>query len=57
MSANPITVSVFVTLFAAISSLGFLATRWKKADLSQLSEWGVGGTSLWTAADLVSPGR
>ena len=43
MSANPITVSVFVTLFAAISSLGCLATRWKKSDLSQLSEWGLAG--------------
>jgi len=46
MSATPITISVFLTLFAAISSLGFLATHWKKADLSQLSEWGLAGRRL-----------
>ena len=34
---------VFVTLFAFVTILGFLASRWRKGDLSQLHEWGLGG--------------
>src|SRR5262245_59671646 len=42
-TANPVAVLVFVVLFGLVSSLGFLATRWKKADLARLDEWGHGG--------------
>jgi SSS family solute:Na+ symporter len=40
--------SVFVMLFAAVTVLGFLSARWRKADLSQLAEWGLGGRSFGT---------
>ena len=42
-TASPIAIGIFVALFFLISSLGFVATRWKKADLNQLDEWGLGG--------------
>lgn len=42
-SSSPVSISVFLVLFFGISSLGFLATRWMKGDLSQLAEWGLAG--------------
>jgi len=42
-TASPIAIGIFLVLFFLISSMGFLATRWKKADLNQLDEWGLGG--------------
>jgi solute:Na+ symporter, SSS family len=41
--ASPVAITVFLILFVGISLLGFVATKWKKADLSQLDEWGLGG--------------
>jgi len=35
--------AVFLVLFAAVTLLGFVASRWRKGDLSQLHEWGLGG--------------
>src|SRR3984885_15435283 len=34
---------VFVVLFVFITWLGFAAARWRKGDLDQLHEWGLGG--------------
>jgi SSS family solute:Na+ symporter len=34
---------VFVALFALVTIIGFLASRWHAADLTQLHEWGLGG--------------
>jgi SSS family solute:Na+ symporter len=34
---------VFVFFFALVTVIGFLASRWKAADLSDLHEWGLGG--------------
>ncbi len=34
---------VFIFFFALVTVLGFVASRWKAADLSQLHEWGLGG--------------
>jgi solute:Na+ symporter, SSS family len=42
-TASLVSIGVFLTLFFLISSLGFIASRWKKADLHQLHEWGLGG--------------
>jgi SSS family solute:Na+ symporter len=39
---------VFVFFFALVTVLGFFAARWKKADLSQLHEWGLGGRRFGT---------
>ena len=36
-------IAVFLALFLLVTALGFGAARWRKADLSQLSEWGLGG--------------
>src|SRR6478736_4513159 len=48
MTANPVSLSVFLILFAAVACLGFVATRWRKADLHSLAEWGLGGRRFGT---------
>ncbi|MBS0569970.1 MAG: sodium:solute symporter [Proteobacteria bacterium] len=40
--------AVFATFFALVTVLGFLAARWKRADLDQLHEWGLGGRRFGT---------
>ncbi len=39
---------VFALLFALVTGLGFVASRWRKADLDQLHEWGLGGRRFGT---------
>ncbi|MBS0557977.1 MAG: sodium:solute symporter [Proteobacteria bacterium] len=39
---------VFAGFFALVTVLGFLAARWKRADLDQLHEWGLGGRRFGT---------
>jgi SSS family solute:Na+ symporter len=39
---------VFVVLFVFITWLGFAAARWRKGDLDQLHEWGLGGRRFGT---------
>ena len=34
---------VFVLLFGSVTVLGFLAANWRRGDLDQLHEWGLGG--------------
>jgi SSS family solute:Na+ symporter len=34
---------VFVFFFALVTALGFFAARWRRGDLSNLHEWGLGG--------------
>jgi SSS family solute:Na+ symporter len=48
MSANPVAIAVFLILFVAVACLGFVATRWRKADLHSVHEWGLGGRSFGT---------
>ncbi len=45
---NWVALSVFVALFAFITWLGFAAARWRKGDLDQLHEWGLGGRRFGT---------
>jgi solute:Na+ symporter, SSS family len=40
--------TVFVLLFAFITWLGFAAAHWRKGDLDQLHEWGLGGRRFGT---------
>jgi solute:Na+ symporter, SSS family len=40
--------TVFVTLFAGVTVMGFFAARWRKGDLTQLAEWGLGGRRFGT---------
>ncbi|WP_298259597.1 monocarboxylate uptake permease MctP [Bradyrhizobium sp.] len=45
---NWIALIVFVLLFAFITWLGFVAANWRKGDLDQLHEWGLGGRRFGT---------
>src|SRR5690348_11886793 len=40
--------TVFVVLFGFITWLGFAAAHWRKGDLDQLHEWGLGGRRFGT---------
>src|SRR6202167_1620660 len=46
--AHPVTLTVFLLLFAGVAGLGLLAARWRRGDLSQLIEWGLGGRRFGT---------
>ncbi len=48
MTAHPVAIAVFLVLFVLVSTLGFVATRWRKADLHSVHEWGLGGRSFGT---------
>ncbi|HKD46115.1 MAG TPA: sodium:solute symporter [Rhizomicrobium sp.] len=48
LRADPVTLTVFLVLFAGVAGLGLLAARWRKGDLSQLLEWGLGGRRFGT---------
>src|SRR5579872_3576535 len=39
---------IFTALFAGVTVLGFLASRWKRADLNSLHEWGLAGRRFGT---------
>jgi len=45
---NWIALSIFVLLFVLITWLGFVAAHWRKGDLDQLHEWGLGGRRFGT---------
>jgi SSS family solute:Na+ symporter len=45
---NWVALSIFVVLFAFITWLGFAAARWRRGDLDQLHEWGLGGRRFGT---------
>src|SRR3978361_158703 len=45
---NLIALSVFVVLFIFVTVIGFFAGRWRRGDLDQLHEWGLGGRRFGT---------
>jgi SSS family solute:Na+ symporter len=45
---NWIALTVFVILFGLVTVLGFIAARWRQADLDHLNEWGLGGRRFGT---------
>jgi solute:Na+ symporter, SSS family len=45
---NWIALTIFVLLFAFITWLGFVAAHWRRGDLDQLHEWGLGGRRFGT---------
>ncbi len=45
---NWVALSIFVLLFGFITWLGFAAANWRKGDLDQLHEWGLGGRRFGT---------
>jgi SSS family solute:Na+ symporter len=48
LSLNLPATAVFVALFLFITWVGFVAARWRKADLNLLHEWGLGGRRFGT---------
>src|SRR5947208_6158102 len=42
-STDAVALTIFVVLFAAVATIGFVAARWRRGDLSLLDEWGLGG--------------
>ena len=48
MEPNAVTLTVFLGLFALVTGLGFVASRWRAGDLSSLDEWGLGGRRFGT---------
>lgn len=46
---NGVALGVFIFFFIAVTAMGFLAARWRRADNEQsLDEWGLGGRSFGT---------
>jgi solute:Na+ symporter, SSS family len=45
---NSTALIIFVLLFGFITWLGFAAARWRRGDLDQLHEWGLGGRRFGT---------
>lgn len=44
MSFNAVTFGVFLSLFLLVTGMGFVASRWRRAnDLNHLDEWALGG--------------
>lgn len=47
MPVKTLELTIFIVLFAAVSAVGFLAGRWRRADsMAHLDEWGLGGRSF-----------
>jgi solute:Na+ symporter, SSS family len=45
---NETSIVIFVGLFGFVTILGFVAARWRRADLTLLDEWGLGGRRFGT---------
>jgi solute:Na+ symporter, SSS family len=48
MELNVTALTVFILLFGFITWLGFASARWRRGDLGQLHEWGLGGRRFGT---------
>src|ERR1700683_3194611 len=48
MTMRPATLIVFLGLFASVTVIGFFAARWRRGDMNQLLEWGLGGRRFGT---------
>jgi len=46
---DPVATVVFAGFFALVTVLGFFAARWRRGDLAQLDEWGLGGRRFGVA--------
>jgi SSS family solute:Na+ symporter len=43
---NWVELVIFIVLFGAVTVIGFVASRWRRAKLDSLNEWGLGGRSF-----------
>ncbi len=48
MPIHTVELSVFIFFFLLVTVVGFFASRWRRADLNHLDEWGLGGRSFGT---------
>ncbi|MEA3122942.1 MAG: solute:Na+ symporter, family, partial [Paraburkholderia sp.] len=48
LQINPVAMGVFIAFFLLVTVVGFFAARWKRGDLNQLHEWGLGGRQFGT---------
>ncbi len=47
MNINVVEMSVFIVLFSLVTVMGFMASRWRRADsMEHLDEWGLGGRNF-----------
>jgi SSS family solute:Na+ symporter len=47
-NTDAVALVVFTVLFLLVTGLGFIAARWRRGDLGQLHEWGLGGRRFGT---------
>ncbi len=45
---NGVAFTVFIIFFALVTVLGFVAARWRRGNLNQISEWGLAGRRFGT---------
>ena len=45
---NTTAVTIFVALFLLVTVLGFVASRWRRGNLNELHDWGLGGRRFGT---------
>jgi SSS family solute:Na+ symporter len=45
---NTVAIVVFAVMFGLITVMGFVAARWRRGDLRELNEWGLGGRRFGT---------
>src|SRR5690242_19021869 len=43
---NGVELGIFIFFFAFVAIIGFVASRWRRAKLDHLDEWGLGGRSF-----------
>ena len=46
MSDHVPELTIFIVLFGLVSLMGFVASRWRQADLDSLDQWGLGGRNF-----------
>jgi len=45
-NVDPVALTIVIALFLLVTFLGFAASRWRRAKLDNLDEWGLGGRSF-----------
>src|ERR671937_3227985 len=45
-AVNGVELAIFIFVFAFVAIVGFVASRWRRAKLDHLDEWGLGGRSF-----------
>ena len=48
VGVNAVALTVLIALFALVTVMGFMASKWRHAGMESLDEWGLGGRSFGT---------